>query len=128
MMKGETIAIIMAAVLALPLFVFVHVWLERCYLAYARRYCKRHGYAVSRYRCGPLFDKDGIKTEYSLVEIDCLDRNQRHTLLRLKVWAFGVRQVLSVDDFPKEQEHEANQASEATSEPAPGAASSSPQG
>jgi len=27
------------------------------------------------------FDNDGIKTEYSLVEIDCLDRNQRHTLL-----------------------------------------------
>jgi hypothetical protein len=111
-MRAETIAIIVAGVLALPLFVFVHLWLERCYLAYAWRYCKKHGYATSRVRCGPLFDKDGIKTEYSLVEIDCRDPHQRRILLRLKVWVFGVRQVLSSGDFPPEQEGGANQASE----------------
>ena len=38
-----TIVAIIACVLALPLFVFVHVWLERCYVAYACRYCKKHG-------------------------------------------------------------------------------------
>lgn len=123
-----TIVAIVACVLALPLFVFVHVWLERCYVAYACRYCKKHGYVVSRNRCGPLFDKDGIKTESSLVEIDCRDQHQRRVLLRLKVWAFGVRQVLSSGDFPPEQENEANQVSEATSEPAPSADTSSTQG
>lgn len=119
-MKAETIAIITAGVLALPLFVLVHVWLERCYLAYARRYCKKNGYAIARYRCGPLFDKGGVKTEYSLIEIDCHDHEQRHLLLRLKVWAFGVQQVLSSEDFPNELNNGDTPCSLATSDPSPG--------
>lgn len=71
----EIIVAIVAGVLALPFFVYVHVWLERCYLAYAMRYCRKHGYVVSRCRVGPLFDEDGIKTEYSLVVIDCFGPN-----------------------------------------------------
>ncbi len=102
----EIITAIVVGILALPLLVFTHGWLERCYVAYAMRYCRKHGYVVSRCRVGPLFDEDGIKTEYSLVVIDCLDQNQRHMLLQLKVWAFGVSQVLSADDFPTEHSGE----------------------
>lgn len=120
----QIIAFAITAVLAVPLFVFVHIWLERCYLAYGRRYCKRHGFVISRYRCGPLFNMDGIKTEFSLVEVDCLDKNQRHVLLRLRVWAFGVCEVLSADDFPLENMPAADQDPAAKSKSMPDAGES----
>ena len=90
-------------VLIVPLYWFVHCGLEYCYLRFAVRYCTNRGLDVSRLRCRPWF-KDSIKTEYTLVELDCVDSNQRRKLVRLLVWLFGIRKVLSVEESPDEPE------------------------
>jgi hypothetical protein len=79
---------------------YVHCALEHCYLWFGRRFCKRLGLAVSRCRCIPGFISN-VKTEYSIVEFDCADPQQGRTLVRLLVWIFGIREVLSIEPFPE---------------------------
>src|SRR5215469_4526913 len=90
-LDGPGVAVVVGAgVLALPLFYFVHYGLEYCYLVHARRFCRRHGLELSRWRCEPACDKSGLKTEFTLVELDCLDNQKQRRLVRLLVWVFGV--------------------------------------
>ena len=84
----------------IQLYWCVHCGLEHCYLWFGRRFCKKRGLAVSRCRCGPAFIGN-VKTEYSIVEFDCADPQQGRTLVRLLVWIFGVRKVLSIEPFPE---------------------------
>ena len=76
----------------------VHVALVHCYIAYAVRSCRKRGYKPSRCRCCPAFD-GRVKTEYSIVELDCLSPDKQRTLVRLLVWAFGVRETLAIEPF-----------------------------
>lgn len=93
-------AVLALAFPIIQLFWYVHCGLERCYLLFGRSFCKKRGLAVSRSRCGPAFTAR-VKTEYSIVELDCVDPQKGRTLVRLLVWIFGIRKVLSIEPFPE---------------------------
>lgn len=46
------------------------------------------------------FDQSGTKTEFTIIELDCLDLQKQRRLLRLLVWVFGIRKVLSDEIYP----------------------------
>jgi hypothetical protein len=46
------------------------------------------------------FDNSGVKTEFTIVELDCLDGQEQRKLIRLLVWVFGVRKVLIDEIYP----------------------------
>jgi hypothetical protein len=92
--------LILVGVLTLPAFYLVHRTLEYCYLLRARRFCRKNGLKVVRWRCGPAFDRSGVKTEFSIVEMDCLDAQKERKLIRLLIWIFGIRKAL-IDDYPE---------------------------
>jgi hypothetical protein len=92
---ATTILLIVIGILPLPLLFFAHVVLERTYLAYAYRFCRKRGLTVQKWR------KERVG-ESSFVELDCLDQEQRRRLVRLVVWIFGVRAVLSIEEFSDE--------------------------
>jgi hypothetical protein len=92
------IVIIVAAVVALPAFYFVHRGLTYFYLMHARRFCKRNGLVLVRWRCLPEFDKSGTKTEFTIFELDCLDAQKQRRLVRLLISLFGIRKIFPNDD------------------------------
>src|SRR5262245_15186664 len=94
--------IILASILALPALYFVHLGLNSCCVKYARRFCRQRGLTVTRWRCGPAFDPSGVKTEFTLVELDCLDSQKQRRLVRLLVWIFGIRKVLD-SPYPEQE-------------------------
>ncbi len=104
-MGGLTIVVlIVCGVITIPLFWWVHCGLESWYVRLGRSFCTRRGLTPSRWRCGPQFDDAGVKTEYSVVEIDCDRPEEGRQLVRLLVWIFGVRKVMSIGPFPEEEE------------------------
>ncbi len=97
----EIIFMVVAGILALPLMYAVHCGLNYCCLRHARRFCRQNGLEVSKWRCGPAFEQSGIKTEFTLVELDCLDARKQRRLVRLLVWVFGIRKVLNDEKHPE---------------------------
>ncbi len=85
------------------LYVFwgVHCALDRVCMRHARRYCRRSGLEMRRVRCQPAFDQTGVKTESSLVQLDCLDAQNQRRLVLLLVWPFGVRKMVSDEKYPE---------------------------
>jgi len=47
------------------------------------------------------FDQSGVKTEFTIVELDCLDGQKQRKLVRLLVWVFGIRKVLNDEKYPE---------------------------
>lgn len=88
------------AVLALPLFWVVHCALDRICVRLAWRFCLRNGLEPRRARCQPAFEESGVKTESSLVQLDCLDAQKQRKLVLLLVWPFGVRELVSDGKYP----------------------------
>jgi hypothetical protein len=85
---------------------FVHCTLNRVCGIHARRYCRRHGLDVSRVRWQMEFERRpdgrrGVKTEFTLVQLDCLDAQKQRRLVLLSVWLFGVRKIVSDDTYPE---------------------------
>ena len=100
-----TIALIVACgILIVPLMWYVHCGLEQCYVRFGHRFCKKRGLNVSRCRCDPEFEDSGVKTESSIVEFDCTTSDGVRQLVKLRVWIFGIRKVLSIEPFPENQE------------------------
>jgi hypothetical protein len=46
------------------------------------------------------FDESGVKTEFTIVELDCLDGQHERKLVRLVAWVFGIRKLLSDEIYP----------------------------
>jgi hypothetical protein len=112
-MDTVTIIVIVAcSILVVPLLWYVHCGLERCYIRFGHRFCKSRGLTVSRFRCGPEFEDSGIKTENSIVEFDCIAPDGARQLVKLRVWIFGIRKVLRIEAFPKDQEAETEEATQ----------------
>jgi len=87
--------------LSLYLFWIVHCTLDRVCVRHARRFCARSGLEICRARWQPAFDTSGIKTESTLVQLDCLDVQKQRKLVLLLVWPFGVRKMLSDENYPE---------------------------
>lgn len=100
------IFLIIVGVLALPLMYAVHCALDYCCLRYAQSFCRRKAFDIRRWRIGPAFDGSGIKTEFTIVELDCLDDQKRRKLVRLLVWVFGIRKVLNDEDYPESHDQQ----------------------
>ena len=83
-----------------------HCTLNRICAIHARGFCTRHGLVVSRVRWQIEFERRpdgrrGVKTEFTLVQLDCLDAQKQRRLVLLSVWLFGVRKMVSDDKYPE---------------------------
>jgi len=79
---------------------FSHLLLGLLCVRHARRFCGRSGLEFHRARWQPQFDSSGVKTEFTLVQLDCLDADKWRRLVVLSVWPFGVRKTVSDDPYP----------------------------
>jgi hypothetical protein len=84
----------------------VHCTLNRICAIHARRFCRRTGFTVQRLRWQIEFERRsdgrrGVKTEFTLVQLDCLDGQNQRRLVLLRVWLFGVRNLLSDEKYPE---------------------------
>ena len=95
-------AIIAAVILLLPVIYVCFRIMFFCYAWHARRFCRRNGYKILKWRWGPAFDESGTKMEHYLFEIICRDVHGERKLVRLWIWLLGVRRVLSDDKCPPE--------------------------
>ena len=78
----------------------VHRCLERFCEKHAERFCRRHGLEIRRLRSQPECEQSGIKTESTLVQLDCLDEQGQRRLVLLSVWPLGVRRMISHEPYP----------------------------
>ena len=74
--------------------------LGRLCVMLAQRYCRHGGLEPSRTRWQPEFEPGG-KTEFTLVQLECLDARQHRRLIVLSVWPFGVRKLVSDEAYPE---------------------------
>jgi hypothetical protein len=98
--RPELIIFILIIIFCMPLAYAVHCGLDYCCVRHGRRFCRRNGLDVRRLRAGMAFDQSGVKTEFTIVELDCLDGQKQRKLVRLLVWVFGIRRVLSDEIYP----------------------------
>jgi hypothetical protein len=85
---------------------FVDCTLNRICGWHAKRFCNRNGLAVQRVRWQIEFERRsdgsrGVKREFTLVQLDCLDGQKQRKLVLLRVWPFGVRKQLSDEKYPE---------------------------
>ena len=88
----------------LYLFWVVHLTSGKVCVKHACTYCKRHGLDVCRARWQPAFESPRdrtVKTEFTLVQLDCADGHKQRRLILLLVWPFGVRKLISDDIYPE---------------------------
>ena len=78
-----------------------HVLLGRLCVRHARRFCRRRGLEFCRARWQPEFEPSGVKTELTLVQLDCFDTKKQRRLVLLSVWPFGVRRTVSDEPYPE---------------------------
>jgi hypothetical protein len=81
-------------------FWVAHIMLGRLCVKHARRFCRRSGLEIRRARWQPEFEPSGIKTESTLVQLDCLDAQKQRRLVLLSVRPFGVRKTVSDEPYP----------------------------
>ncbi|MBB6053150.1 hypothetical protein HNQ39_004982 [Armatimonas rosea] len=79
----------------------VHRALGRLCERHAKRFCQRSGLEVSRTRWQPQLEPTGVKTEFTLVQLDCFDSQKHRRLILLSVWPFGVRKLLSDEEYQR---------------------------
>ncbi len=94
------LAIVAFAIALMYFWWGVHCTLNYLCIRHARRFCRRQGLEVRRSRAGIAFEQSGVKTEFTIVELDCLDAQKQRKLIHLLVWPFGVRKVLSNEIYP----------------------------
>jgi hypothetical protein len=87
----------------------VHGVLNRICVGHARRFCCRKGLEIRRVRWQPQFEPSGVKTEFTWVQLDCLDAQRQRRLLVLSVWPFGVRHTLSDEPYPDSYDNQWSQ-------------------
>jgi hypothetical protein len=108
----RTFLILALTVFGIPvllyLFWVVHCTLTRICLTHARRFCQRNALEIRRVRWQPAFEPSGgkrVKTESTLVELDCLDARQQRRLVKLVVWPFGIRRLISDEIYPESHDN-----------------------
>lgn len=111
----QVLLILALVVLGIPAFFYlgwvVHLGLDRVCVGHAQRFCRRVGLEVCRVRWQPAFDKSGVKTESTLVQLDCFDAQKQRKLVLLLVWPFGVRKLVSDEKYPESDDEQSPQTS-----------------
>lgn len=101
----RSVLIVALVVVGVPALIYllwvVHCTLDRVCMRHARRFCSRSGLDIRRVRCQPAFEPSGVKTESTLVELDCFDTQKQRRLVLLLVWPFGVRKLVSDEIYPE---------------------------
>ena len=101
----QVLLLLALAVPVIPalLYTLWHVHRACDYLCvrHAQRYCRRRGLVTSRVRWRPEFGPSGVKTEFTLVQLDCLDAQSQRKLVTLLVWPLGVRKLVSEEQCPE---------------------------
>ena len=96
----SNIMLVAACFLALAFFGWaVHCAFGRLCVWHARRFCERGRLEVCRARWQPQFDSRGVKTEQTLVQLDCFDVQRERRLVLLSVWPLGVRGLVTNEPF-----------------------------
>ena len=85
---------------------FVHGVLECLSVSHGQRFCRRRGLQANRVRWRPAFDTSGVKTEFTLIQLDCFDPRKQRRLVTLLVWPFGVWQQVSEGAYPEPDDGE----------------------
>ena len=100
----RAVSIVLLVVVGVPVLVYlawlVHCTLDRVCMRHARRFCSRNGLETLRARCQPAFEQSGVKAEFSLVQLDCVDAQKQRRLVLLLVWPSGVRKLVSNEIYP----------------------------
>jgi hypothetical protein len=102
--------IIAAGVVGIPTILYAfwltHIMLGRLCMRHARRFCRHGGLEVRKSRWQPEFERSGagVKTEFTLVQLDCLNAQKQRRLILLSVWPFGVRKSISDEPYPDSYE------------------------
>jgi hypothetical protein len=94
-----TVFLIMVGALTFFLMYPIHCGLNCVYLVYAKRFCKMNGLSPVRWRIGMAFNTKGVKTEFSIVQLDCVDSQNQKRFVSLLVWAFGIRKVIKNETY-----------------------------
>lgn len=106
----RALLILAIVVVGVPAFVYltwaVHCALDRVCVGHARRFCRRSGLEIRRVSCQPAFEATGVKTEFTLVQLDCTDARMQRRLVLLLVWPFGVRQTISDERYPESYDNQ----------------------
>jgi hypothetical protein len=104
----QVILIVALVVVGVPAMMYllwvIHRTLDRVCVGHARRFCKRQGLEISRVRWQMEFEPSGnkrVKTEFTLVQLDCLDGQKQRRLVLLRVWPLGVRGKLRDEEYPE---------------------------
>ena len=101
----HAVLVVALVVVGVPALVYllwvVHCTLDRVCMRHARRFCGRSGLDIRRVRCQPAFKPSGVKTEFTLVQLDCFDARKQRRLVLLLVWPFGVRKLVSDEEYPE---------------------------
>jgi hypothetical protein len=102
------VLLIAAFVVAIPVVLYsfwvVHCTLDRIIVSHARRFCIRRGLEISRVRWQPDFELSGgkrLKTEFTQVQLDCLDAQKQRRLVLILAWPLGVRKLVSDEIYPE---------------------------
>ena len=104
------IALLVVGIPALAYLMWgIHCVLDRVCVRHARTFCKRHGLEISRVRWQIEFEQRsdstrGLKTEFTLVQLDCFDAQKQRRLVLLRVWPLGVRKLVSDEFYPESYE------------------------
>jgi hypothetical protein len=105
----RTVIIVAIVVVGIPAALYAmwatHILLGRLCVRHAQRFCRRSGLEFRRVRWTPEFEQRpdgsrGVKTEFTLVQLDCLDAQKQRRLVLLSVWPFGVRGTVSDEPYP----------------------------
>jgi hypothetical protein len=101
----QAFLIVALVVVGIPAVVYAlwitHRLLGRLCVRHAQRFCSRSGLEVRRARWQPEFEPSGVKTEFTLVHLDCVDLQKQRRLVVLSVWPFGVRKKISEERYPE---------------------------
>src|SRR5688572_10271960 len=99
----RVLLIIAFVVVGIPMVLYgfwvTHIMLGRLCVRHAQRFCSRSGFEFRRARWQPEFGLSG-KTEFTLVQLDCLDTQKQRRLVLLSVWPFGIRKTVSDEPYP----------------------------
>ena len=101
---GGVLFLIVGVAAVLYLGWLVHCGLGRLCVWHAVRFCRRRGLEIRRVRWQPEFEPSGVKTEYTLVQMEAEDAQKKRRLVQLAVWPFGVRRMVSEEAYPESEE------------------------